>query len=66
MTHQGITNTILNNLINNQPVSAGILSSFARGEYFEYPKMLYDLVLITSLRESRDIRSKVDILINEN
>lgn len=34
--------------------------------YFEYPKMFHDWVIITSLRESRDVIRKVHLLVNEN
>ena len=34
--------------------------------YFEYPDMFHDWVIITSLKESLDVINKVDELVNEN
>jgi acetyl esterase/lipase len=34
--------------------------------YFEYPNMFHDWVIITSLRESLDVLNKVDILLNDS
>jgi len=33
--------------------------------YFEYPEMFHDWVIITSLKESLDVINKVDLLVNE-
>jgi acetyl esterase/lipase len=33
--------------------------------YFEYPKMFHDWVIITSLKESVDVINKVYILVND-
>ena len=37
-----------------------------RFNYFEYPEMFHDWVIITSLKESRDVINKVHDLVNEN
>lgn len=56
-----------NDLLN---ADAGKLKQLAREQsisfnYFEYPDMFHDWVIITSLKESRDVISKVGSLVND-